>query len=295
MTPHFVVNVKETFVKKSVISCGIVALAGLVMFSGGCNWSSGGGASAFNTSGGAGINVNFSGVYNGNYPDGKAVESSSGAAIVRMVLTQTGNSIEIVDNNGNQYKGSAGSPGLAFTPTAANPTIPAGAEVMQAQINFSGKDGSSGHQVQFVGIVHVVTIQDVTATSSSSGSGSTNATSTVTTQPTTTTETINDGTNTTTTTTQTIADPNNPNFSIQTVTVVVVNDQNGQTISKTSTQNSIQSQSTHTGQSVTQTYSITEANSQYRLEGQWLEKGGNTSGVDALSSAASGVISHPIN
>lgn len=274
--------------KRAVSISGITALAGLLMFSGGCEWSGGGGSGSFNTSQGAGISVNFSGVYRGNYDGGKAVQSSSGAAITRLTLTQAGNTIEVIDNNGNRYSGKVGSPGLVYSPTADSLVIPPGAELMQAQVNFEGTDGSSGREVQFVGIVHVVTVTDVKSRTEVSGSGSTNATSTTSTQPTTTTKTVNDGTNTTITTT--ITTP------VQVITTVEThNNQTGETINKTTTVVENKGSSSTEGQSQTITYSITEANSQYRLEGQWVEKGGNTSGVDALSPAGSGVVTRPIN
>lgn len=288
MPPTIGSEAKETLVKKVVAIGGIAALAGALMFNGGCEWSGGGGADSFNTSQGAGINVNFSGVYHGHYPGGKAVENSSGAAITRLTLTQSGDSIQVLDNNGNQYSGHVGSPGAVFTPTEANPVIPAGAQLMQAQVNFSGTDGSSGREINFVGIVHVVSVTDIKSTTQTSGSGSTNASSTSSSQPITTTQTHNDGTNTTVTTT--IVTP------VSTiVTVETHNNQTGQTISKTTTETANKGQSQTQGTSQTQTYTITEANSQYRLEGQWVEKGGNSSGVDALSSGASGVVSQTIN
>lgn len=266
--------------KKSLFLSVSAAIAGLLVMTTGCEWSGGGGAGSYNSSQGAGITVNFSGVYHGNYEGGKAVQSSSGAPITRMTLTQTGDGIEVIDNNGNKYDGKVGSPGLVYTPTADSPTIPAGAELMQAQINFKGTDGSSGHDVNFVGIIHVVTISDIKTETSSSGS--TNATSTS--NPTTTTSQSTDGTNTTVTVTE--------DYGAYTLTTVTVkNNTTGQTISQTTTRTESQSE-TH-GQ--TQTYSITEANSQYRLEGQWVEKDGNTSGVDAISSAGAGVVTRPIN
>ncbi len=273
--------------KRSYLLVGIAGMAGVLMLVGGCEWS-GGSNDSFNTSQGAGIQVNFSGVYSGNYPDGKAVETSSGSPITRLTLTEAGNEVNVIDNNGNKYKGNFGSPGLVFTPTTANPTIPAGAELMQAQINFEGKDGSSGHDVQFVGVIHVVTVSDIKSTTTSSGDNSSSSSSTVETQPTVTTQTHNDSTNTTLTITYTY-----PTYTL--TEVIVTSDSTGQTISDTTTKTANSSQSTTQANTQTQTYSITEANSQYRLEGQWVEKGGNTSGVDALSPAGAGVVSTPIN
>ena len=282
--------------KRFVMMTGLAALTGLVMFDSGCEWSGGGGAGSFNTSQGAGINVNFSGVYHGNYSDGKAVATSSGAPISRLTLTQSGNSIEVIDNNGNRYKGNVGSPGIVYDLSSGAAIIPAGAELMQAQVNFDGVDGSSGHHVQFVGIVHVVAINDVKTTTQTSGensgSGSTNATSATGTASTTQTETHN----TNGTTTITITQNTPPNVLVTTRTY---SDATGQLLSETITQSASQGSSNSQGQSQTQTttktYSITEANSQYRLEGQWVEKDGNTSGVDALSPAGSGVVSQQIN
>lgn len=293
-------ELKENDVKKAFVYGGLAALSLGLVFSTGCEWTGGGGTSSYNTSQGAGVNLNFSGVYNGTFGGGKAVANSSGAAITRFVLTQSGNAVEVLDNNGNRYKGNVGSPGLAFTPstdaTVAS-VIPAGAQVMEGQITFAGRDGSSGKDVEFVGVIHAVAVSDIKGTTKVDRQGSTNAQSSTSSssqnQQTTVTKTFDDGTNTTTTSTVTIGNPTDP-FYNQIVTTVVYDNTTGAQLSKTVTQTgssqSSQGDSSSSGTTTTTTYQITEANTQYRLEGTWLEKGGKSSDVDALSPATSGLV-----
>ena len=274
--------------KNTMMVGGLAALFGLLMLSGGCDWGSGGGNS-FNSSEGAGVQVNFSGYYSGNYPDGKAVETSSGAPITHLTMTEAGNACQVIDNNGNKYNGSFGSPGLVYsTGNSSNSVIPAGAELMNAQVNFSGTDYSSGHKVTFVGVIHVVAVQDIQTTVSGSGSGATNGTSTTGNGQAQTTTTSDDGTNTVVT--ETI-----PTGSGTTTIVTTYNDTTHQQVSQTTTTTANASNSSGSGSGQSSTYSITGANANYELQGQWVEQNGNTSGVDALSAAGSGVVSQKIN
>lgn len=281
--------------KKAFVYGGLAALSLGLVFATGCEWTGGGGTNSFNTSKGAGVNLNFSGVYNGTFSGGKAVASSSGAPITRFVLTQSGNAVEVIDNNGNRYKGNVGSPGVVFTPTTENPIIPTGALLMEGQITFEGVDGSSGKDVEFVGVIHAVAITDIKSTTTVDRQGSTNSSSSSSSsnddQSGTVTKTVDNGTNTTTTVTVTTV---TPEVTIQTVTTVVTDNATGaelsRNVTKTSSQNQTQGQGQSSGTTTTTTYQITEANTQYRLEGTWLEKGGNTSDVDALSPATSGLV-----
>ena len=286
----------------SVVGVGLMAAA--VSFNTGCDWSSGGGTDSFNTSQGAGINANVSGVYNGNLSGGRAVSPTTAGNITKLVISQTGNSVEIVDNQGSKYSGTVGSPGLVSEPDATG-KYPAGAEIMQSQITFSGKDGVSAKSIEFVGIIHVVAISDIQGTSTtdtkteSSGSGSTNATSETQNTGTerTTTSSVDDGTNTTVTTTLEIGVPADP-FYQKTVTVVVVNNESGQEISRnvttTGSTSSGNSDSEGTSRDVTTTttttYEITQPASQWQLEGTWIEDGGVVGTVDAISPGGSGFV-----
>lgn len=240
--------------------------AGLLLFTGCEGWSSGGSADSFNTSEGAGISINFSGVFNGNLAGGLAVSATSGGPITRLVVSQSGNAVEVEDNNGSKYKGSVGSPGAVAD--AQSGVYPAGAELAQSQIAFSGHDNVAAKNVQFVGIIHAVAVADIKGSTTSDNSTST--------QNPVTTTTTTDGTNLTVTT----VDNTVPGT---TVTIVKTeNAQTGQVISQTTT-------TTHSGTATT-TYSLTEANTQYRLEGTWVEEGGVSANVDALSQGASGTI-----
>lgn len=199
------------------VSSGLMVLAATMMIVG-CDWSSGGGSSGYNTSQGAGVNINFSGVYRGELSGGRAV---SGANITTLTISQTGNRLSAVDNNGSRYEGSFGSPGLVAN--ANNGTYPPGAELVQGQVNFSGVNNATGKKIQFAGIVHVVTITDVqgdTTTSTSTSSAGTNNTSNVSinTGPVSvnTEYTNNDQTTTTTTLTTTFSiDSSNANYRME--------------------------------------------------------------------------------
>lgn len=268
----------------------LAAMAGTVtaaiLFQTGCDWSSSG--TSLNTSRGAGVNINISGVYHGNYDGGRAVSSTSAGNITRLVISQSGNRVEVVDNQGSRYEGTVGAPGVVADP-GTDGSYPAGAELVQSQISFSGKDGVSGRDIEFVGIIHVVSVTDVKG--EITGGGETNATSRTDTEndTVTKTESRNDGTNTVVTTIVTVGNPGDP-FYQQNTTTVTYDNQTGRVVNRvdTSVGSDIEADSSYSG-SYTE-YEITEANSQYRLEGTWVEQGGNVSGVDALSSGSAGLI-----
>lgn len=210
------------------------AIAGLAAVFLGCEWQST--EDGFNTSKGAGASVNFSGVY----------RAKSGGVLVgnisQIVVAQAGNSIEVWDNNNSYYTGSVGSPGVVSSPDSVTGAYPSGAILVQAQMNFEGRNTSSSKYVIFSGVVHAVAINDVQGTTTAISSGvSTNSSTTI---------NIN-------------APP------------VVINNSSGAS-------NSVSSASTTT-------YSITEANSQYVLDGNWIEENGTSGSVSAISPASSGV------
>lgn len=129
----------------SAVTFGLVA---------GCDWSSNG--TSFNTSKGAGVNINFSGVYNGQI-GGKAVAKTTKGTISRLTISQTGNRIEVVDSQGSRYVGSVGAPGVA----SFDNTISAGEEIVQSQISWEGKDEVAQRDVEFVGIIHAVAVTEI--------------------------------------------------------------------------------------------------------------------------------------
>jgi YD repeat-containing protein len=220
----------------------------------GCDWSAGGSDDGFNTSQGAGISVNLSGVYHGSLGGGRAVAQTSGpGAITRLTINQAGNTVEVTDNQGSSYRGTVGAPGAVSSANDSG-VYPAGAELVQAQINFSGKDEVAQRDIEFVGVVHVVAVTDIQGTKTETEDVSTFGETT-------------GGTN-----------------------VVVETDQFGNPISATTNVTPVETRDIETTVTTTIEYQITEANSQYRLEGTWIETDGNSSAVDALSAGTSGVI-----
>ena len=246
----------------------------------GCEWTGGGGTDSFNTSQGAGININFTGVYDGHLGGGLAVARSSGGNITRLTILQTGNRLEVHDNHGSKYDGNVGAPGSVVDLSQAT-TVPAGAELVQSQITWSGHDEVADKQIEFVGVIHAVSVTDINGTTH-------NTTRTVTesdVKTTTTTEIDNNNHTKTTTTTLTIGSPGDPFYSVETTVDVVRLDTNeliSHTVTKTGS-------NTTTDTSTTQ-FTLTEANSQYRLEGTWIENGGVTADVDALSPGGSATL-----
>lgn len=244
---------------KSVVTIPAFAcvLLGLAFVTSSCDWTSGGGGESFNTSQGAGVDVNWSGVYFGQL-NGLVVQNTSGeGAINRLVITQAGNRLEVIDNQGSKYVGSVGVPNLLRNPETG--LVPAGATFVEAQVSFSGKDEVAGQDIDFVGVIHIVTVEDVQGESvetvrtetDSSGSGESSGTSLTTSQQ-------------------------------------VVNVSGGGTVvepgNSSSETNSVSSSDTTTRTTTsTTTFQITEANSQFRLQGTWIEQGGLSSNVDALS------------
>ena len=254
-----------------------LCIASLSVVLAGCDWSAGGSSDGFNTSKGAGVNINVSGVYSGAI-NGRAVERTSGAGqILSLVVSQSGNTVEVTDNQGSRYQGTIGAPGAVATATGG--IYPAGAELVQYQINFSGKDNVAAQDVEFVGTIHAVSVTDIRGTSSTSGSSTTDQNTR------TTTETVVDVVKDTTTDTitTTIGAPGDPFYRV-TTQVIVTDNSTGDVISNTTTTTGTSSTTT------TRTYSITEANTQMRLEGTWIEAGGLSARVDAISRGVGGTI-----
>lgn len=266
-------------------------LAGVGLFLGsGCDWSSN--STSLNTSQGAGVNINFSGVYNGNI-NGRAVDRTSAGTIASLTIRQSGNRIEVIDSQGSRYEGSVGSPGLIANP-GADGRYPPGAELVQAQISWTGKDGVAQKDVEFVGIIHAVSVEDVKSkTETRVITDNSSKTSTTTEQQgRTQTFTQNNGDTTTITEILTIGNPGDPFFS-QTVTTTVIDNKTGLIVSrdvKTTGTTSRERTDNVTVETIN-TYTLTEANVQYRLEGTWIEKNSPiVSRVDALSRGTFGII-----
>lgn len=204
---------------------GLTAILGLMV---GCEWDSGG---EFNTSQGAGANVNFSGVYTAR--SGDLVE---GRGVNRLLITQTGNSIQVQDESGAVYEGNIGSPGVVAN---GGVSYPIGATMLQSQISFSGNG------VQFVGVIRAVAADEVFGFSESSSESSTNATELIITE-----------------------DDGDEEFTV------------------------ISGSSEGESTSSFYSYTITEANTQYVLEGNWME-GGAVWPVDGYTHALTGSFATP--
>lgn len=119
-----------------------------------CDWSSGS-SEDFNTSGGS-ANVNVSGFYQG-VQGAPVVARTSRGGIESLVIQQSGNRIDVTDSNGSTYTGSIGSPNLL----ASGNAIPAGAAAATFQISFSGRDGVSAKDIQFTGVLTIVTVTNI--------------------------------------------------------------------------------------------------------------------------------------
>ncbi|MCS6771491.1 MAG: hypothetical protein NZ740_05635 [Kiritimatiellae bacterium] len=267
------------------------ALTGLGLFLGsGCDWSSNG--PSLNTSQGAGININFSGVYYGNI-NGRAVDRTSAGTISHLTIRQSGNRVEVIDSQGSRYEGTVGAPGLVARPRGDG-RFPPGAELVQAQISWRGKDGVAQKDVEFVGIIHAVAVEDVQSKTESriitDESQSERSREDV--QETTETRTENNGQTTTITEITTVGTPTSP-FYQQTVIVTVIDNRTGRVLSR-NVRTTGNSSRTRTDQRVVETvstYTLTEANVQYRLEGTWIEKNSPiVSRVDAISRGAFGIV-----
>ena len=118
----------------------------------------------FNSSEGAGATINFSGYYQG-MNGGRAVANTSAGNIMTLTIQQAGDTVEVVDNQGSTYRGKIGSPG-AVSPSSES-GYSTGAQLAQAQINFSGHDNVSGKDITFAGVIHAVAITDIISSDTS--------------------------------------------------------------------------------------------------------------------------------
>jgi hypothetical protein len=295
---------------------GGVLVVGLALSA--CEWT-GGSDGGFNTSK-IDFNVNISGQYIGMLSGGKAVEHTSGGAITRLLLQQTGNAVQVTDSNGQQYRGNVGAP-FSFG-TFTGDTIPAGASVASFQVSWSGTDGTAAREIDFSGVINVITVDDVRGTTSdssvtsnqttsneltrdnSSSDDQTNSSTDGTTRDTDSTVEVDAGTQTVV-----IFEPTgNGTTNVIVVTVPTPATSTNETTSSTTdrardiansvnvTQNSTQSSETTRDSSTTTTasFTITDANSQFRIQGTWIEEGGLVSNVQARSPGAAAVITLPV-
>ena len=244
-----------------LLALPLVALVAMI----GCEFES---TDGFNTSQGGGSAVNFSGVYTGYTAQRSAKAVRGGGAVVggtditRLIITQTGNTIEAYDNHNRYYRGSAGSPGVVGSPLQDG-SYPAGAAMMAAQVNFGNDD------VNFVGVVRAIAVTDVEGEA---------VTVTVTKEDTEThedTDTEDEATVTTPTETVTEVETtvNNP------PTTVVTTTTDTQTVGadtesrETETDTNTESDSRTKSDATTREYTVDESNTHYVLEGNWVAGG----------------------
>jgi len=250
----------------NLCSIGLLSSVALLV---GCDWSSGSqDGNNFNLRGSASI-ANISGFYRGTL-QGRAVAETSNGNINNFTIQQSGNRIEVIDNQGSRYVGSVGNP-LLLVPEGST-TIPVGAEAATYQISFSGKDNVAARDIEFTGVITLVTVDDVVGSSTSNSN----------------TQTNQDDTTTTTTSSST-----------STISIPQQNGVDGiepgidETVTTTTTSTTGNTNSNSNTQTDSVSFELTDANTQLRLRGTWSEVGGVTSSVDALAAGIQGNIVVP--
>jgi hypothetical protein len=145
--------------RAKMLGTALAALTAAAVMTG-CDWSSK--TDSFNSSQGLG-EVNFSGTYVGNQSGGRVVHNSSGRSITQLVISQAGNGLDVRDNNGSRYRGQIS--GLSFVTMSANDqVIGAGERVAQSQVNWKGIDATTGREIEFVGNIQAVAVNDIRGT-----------------------------------------------------------------------------------------------------------------------------------
>lgn len=224
-----------------------------------CDWSSGSGDNNFNTANGSSVS-NISGVYQGRLGGGRAVSNPTRGNITSLTVQQSGNRVEVVDNQGSSYTGSVGAP-LLLT-GGDSEQIPSGASLATYQISFSGKDGVAALDVDFTGVITLVAVSNINSD----------------------TRTISDDSTSSSTTTNTFTATNTVPEQVGVDGV-----EPGSTESTTST-NTDTSSSTDNS-TVVRDFSLTDSTTQLLLRGTWVEVGGRVSSVEALAAGIVGNLS----
>jgi hypothetical protein len=209
-----------------------------------CDFSTGGDG-GFNTSR-ANLEMNFSGQYLGLLSGGKAVSITSGAPITSFMIQQSGNTIQIIDSNGQTYQGVLGAPGAVIDPSSSA-TLPVGAQLAVFQVSWQGTDGVAQKSVKFTGVIDVVTINRVEGDSADTSIDSESSSSEEITGP------------------------------------IIIEDGGGLTNVFDVTSSSSSSSANSTSRQITTTFELSENNSQLRLRGTWIEEGGFVAQVSAAS------------
>jgi len=258
---------EEETMKTMRQTVSVVLLALLLMPLTGCEWE--GAGDGFNTSRGAGMSVNFSGVYR-EKPSKSVV---GGRGISHLVLTQTGNMLEVLDSNNRYFKGTVGSPGVVAPADAAG-GYPVGADMMQAQVNFSGGD------VEFMGLIRVITVVDVRSTTESDSHTETDDHTNTKTEG----ETTSSSTSTDATSQTDIEQQQGPAVITSSVVVQTSDSTSEDEDDTTSTTEGTTDTETY---DETKTFEIDESSAMYVLEGNWVE-GGSVHSVSAMTHANAG-------
>ncbi len=262
----------KKYYKGATLAVMIIAVG----FAVGCDWTTGG--SGFSSSR---VDVNFSGTYNGNLGGGRAVENTSGGPIVRMVISQQGDAIEVLDNNGSVYRGRIGSVSVVTVPSdderrgadgqVEGGVFEAGTQLAQAQVSWSGQDNVAARQVEFTGNISVVAVTQIDGTITESGRSDISEGRTE-------TERV-DGNRVTVTITEVI----NVGGALEETEIVIVRDINtGEELSRTTETRRVSSSRSE--------YILSPQNTQYHLQGTWVEAGGVVAGVSALAAGSAGRI-----
>lgn len=287
-------------------SIGLAAvLLGVAGLPAGCEWS-GGSSGSSNTSRGAGTTLNISGFYTGLNGGGKAVDTSRGN-VQNFTVNQNGNRLDVIDNQGSRYQGTVGSPDVSTLATRGG-TIPASTQVMQFQVNWRGTDGVAAQDIQFVGVIDVVTVTDVVSRESGSSSSSSQSASD---SRTTSGSGGREGSSSSSTDTS-IEDSSDPGDGVvedigddeniitgafSFMTGVVVTNINTDFSSEQSQASSAQADrdtsrdvasESERASSSSRVFELTGANVQLRLRGTWVEASGRASTVNALSTGTGG-------
>lgn len=148
----------------------VLSAAALFLFSACDDWTSG---TKANSAGGNQVGeFNLTNVYEGQLPDGRAVSRPTRGRISRLNIQQSGRSIIVIDNQGSIYEGFIGNGITQRDNTTPPRRVVAGVEdpnqelagreslgrlVTTYPVNFKGFDRVSNLNIEFVGVVEVVT------------------------------------------------------------------------------------------------------------------------------------------
>lgn len=143
--------------KRFALSMIALTAATATVFVTSCDWSSGSQAN-FNTSNQSSL-TNISGFYQASR-GGRAVNGTSRGNINSLTIQQSGNRVEVVDNQGSRYTGSVGAPLLVNN--LGDSSIATGALLSTYQISWSGRDGVAALDIEFTGTINLVAVQDIT-------------------------------------------------------------------------------------------------------------------------------------